>query len=119
MIPPKLVFGYVMRLGGHDGRAVERPEGRAVEQPRSARLGVDVAREPVIEERLRHLVILDTGADLEAGEQLVHERTLAGLGEAWSERDVAAAMSAGASLADDDAVALALAVGQRDRQPQL
>jgi predicted ATPase/DNA-binding SARP family transcriptional activator len=60
---------------------------------------------------------VSTAAELEPGEQIVHELTLAALREAWSEEDVAAAMAAGSSLSDDAAVTLALAV-ELDRQPQ-
>jgi predicted ATPase len=51
---------------------------------------------------------VSTEAELEAGEQMIHDRTLSALRDACSGDELAAAMSAGASLTDDEAIGLAL-----------
>jgi tetratricopeptide (TPR) repeat protein len=57
-----------------------------------------------------------TGIVLETTEQALHERTVVALRNAGSESELAAAMAEGASLQDEDAVALALAVRPDGRQ---
>src|SRR5215217_8720168 len=51
----------VVRLRRHDGRVVEGPERRAVEEPGGARGIVRIAGEALREELLRNLVVVDTG----------------------------------------------------------
>ena len=51
---------------------------------------------------------VSTGAELETSEHIIHERTLAVLRDHLSEHELAAVMSAGSSLTDDEAIGLAL-----------